>query len=389
MRVFKNGTYFVADIWVKGKKHRFSSGLTDEREALKAAKEHRKTLTKRRKEQAGLSVSLRLNDVAVAYMENVGDLHAGADNTERLVNHLITHFGEHKLITEITHDDVLALRARRSKDKVQDGSRRISAYTVNDTIEQLKKLFTFCKGRGVVFNTNATPKWERKHKPSLWLAEPKEHVRELSVSEADRLDAAIAKCRPDYWPLIEFARTVVKRKMNCIELTWSQVKWERKIIELKGKGDPPKPVRIPITDAVREILWPLRGHHPERVFTYIAQRSSDKTIRGRRDVYVAGQRYPITKYGFKEVWKAIRKEAGLLDGADRFRFHDLRHDFASKAIRQAKDMSDIKAASAVLDHSDIEITLRTYAHLIDGQAADLIETMAKGRKRKPPKLKLA
>ena len=61
-------------------------------------------------------------------------------------------------------------------------ARYISPYTVNDTTEQLKKLFTRAKTWGVRFDHE--PAW-RDH----WLDEPQERVRELQDAESDRLDA--------------------------------------------------------------------------------------------------------------------------------------------------------------------------------------------------------
>jgi hypothetical protein len=45
-------------------------------------------------------------------------------------------------------------------------------------------------------------------------------------------------------------------------------------------------VVFPITDSIREILFPLQGQHPEFVFTYVA--AYDNKRLGR----VRGQRYP-------------------------------------------------------------------------------------------------
>jgi integrase len=376
VRVFKNGKNYAAQIWIEGKTYRFSSGLSDQRAAQKAAERYRSDLIAQLKNEERAGSSLFISDVAVRYMLDVGDHHKGKDNTERLVRLLIKHFKE-KLLTEITHEDALALRRKRRAQVVR--GQQLSPATVNDTIEQLKKLFTYCKAAGATFARE--PRWKE-----LWLEEPREHVRELSASEAERLDAAIAKCRPDYWPLLEFARTTAKRKMNCINLEWSQVHWERGVIELKGKGTAGgKPITVPITKTVRSILWPLRGDHPTRVFTFVAERTIDKVIRGKRHAFVKGERYPITKDGLKRVWNAVRTEAGLRTGENRFRFHDLRHDFASKALRSVTGAAGIKVVSAALDHSDISITLRTYAHLLGDEVADVIETLAsKRRKTAPP-----
>ena len=57
----------------------------------------------------------------------------------------------------------------------------------------------------------------------------------------------------------------------------------RQIVRM-GKGG--RRVVFPITDTLREILFPLQGHHPERVFTYIA------VYGNRRLGIVRGGRYP-------------------------------------------------------------------------------------------------
>jgi hypothetical protein len=39
-----------------------------------------------------------------------------------------------------------------------------------------------------------------------------------------------------------------------------------------------------------QILWPLRGRHPEAVFTYVEQRTLDKVVKGKRYSFIAGER---------------------------------------------------------------------------------------------------
>ena len=54
-----------------------------------------------------------------------------------------------------------------------------------------------------------------------------------------------------------------------------------------GKGDNPVVGPLDHHRGCTAILWPLKGHHDEFVFTYIAQRNRD-------DERVKGERYPIT-----------------------------------------------------------------------------------------------
>ena len=176
--------------------------------------------------------------------------------------------------------------------------------------------------------------------------------------EGERLEAAT---REDYAPLFAFAMATGLRQSECL-LRWSQVDWGARQIRKVGKGG--KLVTVPITPTIREILWPLRGHHPEHVFTYVAVR----THRG----WVKGRRYPITLAGLRAHWHRLRKVAGVTG----FRFHDYRHDLATKALRET---GNLKLVQRMLNHADIRHTLR-YAHVLDEEVVEGFERVAKRRK---------
>jgi integrase len=346
----KDSPFWHFDFWCRG--HRFlgSTKCTARREAEAVERAEREKAKRRVADLEAAKTSLRLDDVADRYWLEVGQHHRGADNTERQLGYLVEFYGKDKLLTEVTGDDVAKLVAWRRGHRTRGGA-LLSPFTVNDTTEQLKKLFTRAKAWGVRFERE--PQWRL-----FWLAEPQERVRELMDDEAERLDAAM---RGDLAPFFAFAQESGMRLRECVTLRWSEVSWGAKRIGKPGKGG--KLETVQITDTIREILWPLRGKHPEFVFTYVAQRT--------RDGRVKGERLPLTYSGVKVAWRRLRKRAGVTG----FRFHDYRHDFATKLLRET---GNLKLVQRALNHASVATTVK-YSHVLDDEVAEAMERVAKSR----------
>jgi integrase len=103
------------------------------------------------------------------------------------------------------------------------------------------------------------------------------------------------------------------------------------------------------------------------VFTYVAVYGNKRLGR------VRGQRYPLSYTGTKSAWQRIREASSVKD----FRFHDFRHDFGTKLLRET---GNLKLVQKALNHRDIKSTLR-YAHVLDEDVADAVEALAKSRKK--------
>jgi integrase len=223
----------------------------------------------------------------------------------------------------------------------------------------LKKLFTRARNVwGIRFNQ--MPNW-KEH----MLREPEERVRELRDGEEQRIMRAM---RDDYSPLIEFARMTGLRAAEVRTLEWSHVNWGTRQIVRLGKGG--RRVSTPITDELRKLLWPLQGHHERYVFTYTCKRTKLPNL-------IRGQRYPVTKEGLKTAWRRLRAKAGIA-GRDGFRFHDWRHDLATKTLRET---GNLKLVQRMLNHSKIT-TIVKYAHVVDDEVAAALQARAQGRVRK-------
>jgi integrase len=368
----KGTSEYWFDFWRGGQRFRGATGKKNERDALAVEKAEKRKAEGAKKQAGDAKTSLAFNAVIARYWHAKGQKHAGADNTWRDLCRLQDHLNEAGLthITDLTDADVVTLIAKRKATAAHP----LANGTINrSTIEQLRKLFTFCKTRERV---------RFEHEP-LWgdhlLDEPDEHPRELEPGELEKIEAAL---RDDYAPLFAFAHATGLRQRECYDLRWSEVLWDARQIRRQGKGG--KPVTRPITDAVRAILWPLRGHHPEFVFTYVAARTQNVPVgkrgSGERGKRVAGQRYPIGKGNLWSRWRRDREASGVTD----FKFHDLRHDLATKALRET---GDLKLVQKMLGHADLRTTSR-YAHVTAQDVAagfDTVQGVLAPRAQKSPK----
>jgi integrase len=366
----KGSPFYQFDFQWRGRRFHGTTKQTSRREAERVERDERERAKKLEAQIKASGASLHLDYVAGRYWEEIGKHHAGADNTWRDLERLVNYFGPAKLLTEITDDDVSKLVAwrrghrivRNKKIKPEDCPLVTNATVNRTTTGVLKKLFT----RGKVWHVrfDYEPRWK-----DHWLKEAGERVRELRDDEADRIEAVT---REDYWPLFAFARATGLRQKECVLLRWSEVNWQARQIVKRGKGN--ETVTTPITNTVREILWPLRGHHPEFVFTFVANK-------GRGGGRIKGQRYPITLSGVKTLWRRIRKAAGVSD----FRFHDFRHDFGTKLLRET---GNLKLVQRALNHADIKTTTR-YAHVLDEEVAAALERVSESRKKSRTPIKRA
>lgn len=368
MSVYKpaKSPFYAYDFVVGGHRFHGSTGTASKREALKHETEVRQQA---KVDVAALKATgqgpLTIDIAADRYWVEVGQHQVNRNDTLRALGRLVKYFGQGKRMDAITDDDVAALVAWRraqkrwGKAKYQDNTEMavVSNATVNrDTTAVLKRLFMRARRTWKIHLTNE-PSW-RDH----WLKEADERVRELHEHEGTALDEAV---REDYAPWLEFARLTGLRFGETL-IRWKDVNWFARSISTTGKGG--RLVTTPITPDVFDLLQPLVGHHPEWVFTYVAKRT------WKPHGKVRGERYPITYDGAKTEWQRLRSRSKV----ENFKFHDIRHDVATKTLRET---GNLKITQKVLNHKSLKTTSR-YAHVLDAEVAAALESVAKKRKAK-------
>lgn len=247
--------------------------------------------------------------------------HRSYVNTCIYVKHLTEVFGGLTL-DQITPALISQYRDERLKIR--------SPQTVKHEINCLSHAFTV-----------AMKEWDWiSHNPCLKVQKPQvnnEILRWLSSEEEDKLiNAAKGYLNNQLTEIITVALGTGMRQGEILSLKWKDIDMFRKTITImQHKTKEPK--AIPMTDAVFNLL-----------------KNKSKTISMSGFVFTTTKGTRILNTNLqREFYKAVDK-AGITN----FRFHDLRHTFATRLVQSCVDLYTV---SKLLGHKDIKTTQR-YAH---------------------------
>ncbi len=207
------------------------------------------------------------------------------------------------------------IQDRKQKDGVANG-------TINRALEVV---------RHVLYLARDDWGWIARVPKIRMLKEPKRHVRFLTEEEADRLMLALPK---HMVPVVQFALATGCRMTEILRLEWSRVDLDRRVSWLEagttkngeGRG-------VPLNRDAILALRSVQGQHDRWCFTY----------RGKRMEAIGS------------AWKRSLKRAGI----EKFRFHDLRHTWASWHVMNGTNLQELMELGGWKSY---EMVLR-YAHL--------------------------
>ncbi|EBA08929.1 tyrosine-type recombinase/integrase [Sagittula stellata] len=190
------------------------------------------------------------------------------------------------------------------------------------------------------------------------LAEPKERVRSLTLAEQGRL---FEKLRPDLLPLVKFALMTGARQASICNLRWRDIDHDAARMTLQMKTDSKteaKTMAFPMSREIKALIGalPRAEHPPHRDYVFTFEVQNRKKPERRRIIQ--------NSTAFEHFAAAVNA-AGIED----FRFHDLRHTFATRMLRQTQNL---KLVSRLLGHSEITTTSR-YAHVLDDDLASALD----------------
>ena len=208
--------------------------------------------------------------------------------------------------------------------------------TVNRTVEVIRAVL-----RKAAFEWD----WIDKVPKFRMLPEPKRRVRFLTRDEAHRL---IVELPEHLAAMARFSLETGLRRSNVTGLQWSQVDLARRTAwihadQAKGK----RPIAVPLSNTAVVILREQRDRHSTHVFCF----------RGK----------PITQVSTKAWYQAL-KRAGITD----FRWHDLRHTWASWHAQAGTPLHVLQELGG---WESVEM-VRRYAHFSSEHLADYVDRLS-------------
>ncbi|EMN3919397.1 site-specific integrase [Citrobacter farmeri] len=170
-------------------------------------------------------------------------------------------------------------------------------------------------------------------------------VRWLEKDEAKRL---IDECQEPLKSVVTFALATGLRRSNIINLEWQQIDMQRRVAWVNPEDSKSnRAIGVALNDTACKVLRDQIGNHHKFVFVH--------TKAGRRPDGSVTPAVRKMRVDDGRAWKSACKRAGIED----FRFHDLRHTWASWLIQSGVPLSVLQEMGG---WESIEM-VRRYAHL--------------------------
>jgi integrase len=233
------------------------------------------------------------------------------------------YFGE-KRLSKITYLDLETWRNKRKATCTIAGKPRSDASTNREMA-----LISHILNKAIEWGMLETSPFKKGKR--LMFKENNQRLRFLTDGE---VEALLNASSPHLKPIVEVALLTGMRRGELLSLKWEQIRNGFIYLTETKSG---KARQIPINDRLAEVFREVRQENQLKS-PYVFADSK-------------GRRY----YEVKRSFASACRKAGIED----FRFHDLRHTFASHLVMKGVSL---KAVQELLGHADLKMTMR-YAHL--------------------------
>lgn len=312
MSLYKDGKYwYYSLINAEGIRERKSTHCTDKREAQKVHDSLRHIYSE------GKSSGFTLADALREWLTDK----ERSDKEKSAVRVLLKVYPSRPVKDVQPHAIVKALKPRAES-------------TINRTLNIVRAAINLSASRGLC----QPIKVERR-------TEIKPDIRFLRPAEWAELQKHLP---PHALEIVTFALVTGLRHENVVDLQWRAVDMDNKTawvnaVDAKGR----KVIPVPLGQAALTLLKAREGKHKTHVFTY-----NEKPVKSIKTAW----KKALVKAGIYVVEEEVK---GKLRKKSLFRFHDLRHTWASWKVQKG---TPLKVVQELGGWSSLELVMR-YAHL--------------------------
>lgn len=327
MALYKRNKVYWIRFNYKGKRIQKSSGTPNKTAAKELHDKLRAELW--RVEKLGEKPAYTWQDAVLRWLNE--SQHKRSLDSDKMHLRWLDMYLNNRRLHEIDSDLIESISAAREQEGV-------SPATVNRTLEILRAILR-----------KAQRQWNWLDKlPNIRLrSEPKRRVRWLTPNEAANL---LDELPPHLTDMAAFTLATGLRMSNVTNLQWCDINLEKHHAWIHpDEAKTKKAIAVPLNEAAMKVLHKRTGKHDTYVFTYNNSR--------------------IRKCN-TEAWRKALKRAGI----ENFRWHDLRHTWASWHVQNGTSLQELQLLGG---WTSFEMVLR-YAHLSSDhlkQAASRVTTI--------------
>lgn len=324
MSLYKRGTTWWIDFTTpSGERIRRSAETSSKAEAQEL--HDRLKAESWRIQKLGEKPKYTWDDAGYKWLQETGHKRTHQDDIKKLA--WLQQFLRGKELAAITRESIAAIGERKKAES--------SGPTANRYLALIRAILR-----------KACNEWEWIDKaPQVKLyKEAKRRVRWITPEQANRL---LSELPPHQRDITLFALATGLRQSNVIKLTWEQVDLPRSTAWIPGdKAKGKEDIHVSLSQLAVGLLQRRLGKHKDYVFTY------------------AGK--PIHQVNTR-AWRSALKRAGI----ENFRWHDLRHTWASWLVQNGTPMYDLQEMGG---WKSVEM-VRRYAHLAPAHMAKHAEVV--------------
>jgi len=189
-------------------------------------------------------------------------------------------------------------------------------------------------------------------------------------------DALIEACDAHVKPIVQTALATGMRKGEILGLKWDKVDLRHNLIFLDTSKNGERR-EVPVSDSLKAILQSITRHI---TIPYVFHDGKGRYGDVKKSWHSALLRAEVHGYSKCDYQSSVQNsgtcplcnsEILTRKGIKDFKFHDLRHTFASHLVMAGIDLATV---AALLGHKDIKMTLR-YAHLAPSHKKNALQKL--------------